>query len=80
MRTTIRIDEDLLRRAKNYANQNGRTLTAVIEDALREALSRSGSKRRSAAAKLPTFRGDGVRDGIDLDDSASLLRAMESED
>src|ERR1700675_4442894 len=38
MRTTVRLDDDLLRQTKTLAAQTGRTLTAVIEDALRETI------------------------------------------
>lgn len=79
MRTTIRLDQDLLRKAKEYAARTGRTLTSVIEDALREVLSRSSKGRRSQAVELPTFQGDGLQPGIDLDDSAGLKELMESE-
>jgi hypothetical protein len=34
-RTTIRLSDDLMRRAKRKAAAEGRTLTALIEDALR---------------------------------------------
>ena len=34
-RTTVRLPEDLLRRAKRKAATEGRTLTALIEDGLR---------------------------------------------
>lgn len=78
MRTTIRLDDELLRRAKMLAASTGKTLTAVIEDALREVLSREGWRGRSTLPKLPTFRGDGLRQGIDLDDSAGLIEVMES--
>jgi predicted transcriptional regulator len=36
MRTTIRLDPHLLAEAKKLAAASGRTLTAVIEEALRE--------------------------------------------
>ena len=36
----MRLDDPLLAEAKKYAADNGRTLTAVIEDALRETLAR----------------------------------------
>lgn len=67
----VRLDEGLLRRTKALAERTGRTLTAVIEDALREALARQGS------SALPTFKGRGLRPGVDLDDSAGLLNIME---
>ncbi|MGH8580070.1 MAG: DUF6364 family protein [Gammaproteobacteria bacterium] len=32
MRTTVRLDEQLLAKAKQYAHENGKTLTSVIEE------------------------------------------------
>jgi predicted transcriptional regulator len=81
MRTTIRLDDDLLAAAKGLAVQTGRTLTAVIEDALRQALARRDKPERAARAKLPVARGGSVlQPGVDLDDSAGLLELMESGD
>jgi hypothetical protein len=80
MRTTIRLDDELLTQAKLEAARTGRTLTAVIEDALREVLARSGRTDAEPRPRLPTFRGRGVRPGVDLDDSASLLDLMEGGD
>ena len=71
MRTTVRLDDQLLAQAKQRAAATGRTLASVIEDALRESLS-----RRPAAtppADLPTFGGRGVQPGVDLDDTSALL-------
>jgi hypothetical protein len=80
MRTTIRLDDQLLRDAKAVAAQTGRTLTEVIEDALRESLSRrkKGGSRKQVI--LPTFRGNGLLPGVDLDDSAALLDLMDRAD
>jgi hypothetical protein len=79
MRTTIRLDEALLVRAKELAARTGRTLTAVIEDALRAALAQSRNRRRAERIALPTFGSGGVRPGVDLDDTASLFDVMESD-
>lgn len=79
MRTTVRLDENLLREAKRLAATSGRTLTAVIEDALRQILARSGKRRSEAPVALPTFRGTGLQPGVDLDDSAALLDAMDAD-
>jgi len=76
MRTTIRLDDDLLARAKRAAVERGTTLTALIEDALRRALAPETTGRR-APPNLPTFRGDGLQPGVDLDDTASLLDLMD---
>ncbi|HSI96854.1 MAG TPA: CopG family transcriptional regulator [Gaiellaceae bacterium] len=79
MRTTIRLDDDLLASAKRAAIERGTTLTAVIEDALRRALAPEPGGRRRAVS-LPTFRGDGLQPGVDLDDTASLLDLMDELD
>jgi Arc/MetJ family transcription regulator len=79
MRTTIRLDDDLLTRAKRAAIERGTTLTAVIEDALRQALAVEPARRRKTVS-LPTFRGDGLQPGVDLDDTASLLDLLDERD
>jgi hypothetical protein len=78
MRITLRLD-DLLPRAKGLAARTGRTLTAVIEDALRAALAQSRPRRRRDPIVLPTFGTGGLLPGVDLDDSAGLLEIMESD-
>jgi hypothetical protein len=77
VRTTIRLDEHLLREAKRHAVRTGRTLTAVIEEALRALLARSREGPPPDRVRLPTFRGQGLRPGVDLDDTASLLDVMD---
>ncbi len=79
-RTTVRLDDDLLAQAKKMAADTGRTLTAIIEDSLREALMRRKMPSRRASVKITTFRGKGLHPGVDLDDSAALLALMESRD
>ena len=78
MRTTIRLDDQLLKETKHLAAKTGRTLTAVIEDALRETLARQEEHVRRELVKLPVVQGKGLQAGIDLDDSAALLELMES--
>jgi hypothetical protein len=77
MRTTVRLDDDLFRRTKALAARTGRTLTAVIEDALREALARDRTRRGRPRTVLPTFTGRGLQPGVDLDDTAGLLEIMD---
>ena len=80
MRTTVRLDEHLLHQAKQHAVASGTTLTAVLEQALRESLARRAAAARLEPVRLKTFRGGGVRPGVDLDDSASLLDIMVDQD
>jgi hypothetical protein len=77
MRTTVRLDPALLKAAKRYAADAGTTLTAVIEDGLRQLLARGRSRKQRAVVAFPTFKGDGLMPGIDLDDSAALQAAMD---
>ena len=78
MRTTVRLDEHLLGEAKRYAAESGRTLTSLIEDALREAVARHRTPATHKPVRLRTVKGNGLRPGVDLDDTASLLELMES--
>ena len=80
MRTTIKIDDQLLAEAKARATASGRTLNAVVEDALREALARRPVPGRRRKPALPTLRGGQLLPGVDLDDSAALLDLMEGSD
>ena len=77
MRTTIRLDDRLLADTKKLAAESGRTLTAVIEDALREVVGRRRKPGRAVRPKFTTFRGKGLCAGVDLDTSAALLDLME---
>ena len=77
MRTTIRIDDTLLAEAKARAAESGRTLNAVIEEALRETFARRATDECSPRAEIPVFRGSRLMPGADLDDGAALLDLME---
>lgn len=75
-RTTVRLPEELLKRAKHKAAAEGRTLTALIEDGLRQILAEERDAR-SVKRKLPrvsTARG-GLMPGIDLDDFSAIQEA-----
>ena len=76
MRTTIRLDDHLLREAKDIAAQSGKTLTALVENALRETIARHRQRARRPRVRLPTFKGQGLQPGVDLDDSAGLMDVM----
>jgi hypothetical protein len=80
MRTTIRLDDHLFAEAKERAAQQRITLTAVIEQALRESFRRRQEHPPHRPVKLPTWGKGGLRPGVDLDDSASLLDLMERGD
>lgn len=75
MRTTVTIDDQLLVEVKTVAAQSGRTLSAVIEDALRASMARRAEG--GSIPPLPTISGGGLQPGVDLDDSAALLDLLE---
>ena len=77
MRTTIRLEQQLLLRTKQLALETGRTLTTVIEDALREMFARREQSTSAPSIRLITVQGQGIQPGVDLDDSAALLDLME---
>jgi hypothetical protein len=78
MRTTVYLPDDLLKEIKKLAAESHTTVTAIIEDALRERL---GRRQRPTVppVHLTTFGGGGLQPGADLDDTAALLDLMESD-
>jgi hypothetical protein len=82
MRALLEIDEEVLAAAEREAARRGQSLSTFVELALSAFVapaSRTGSARRERQrVELPTFRGQGLRPGVNLDDSAALLELMES--
>ena len=76
MRTTISLDEALLKKARRVALDRGISFNELVVTALRVELSRIPKLQRKEKIALPTFRGHGLRPGVDLDDSASLEDIM----
>lgn len=66
-RTTVRLPRDLMRRAKRKAAEEGRTLTALIEDGLRLVVL-GGPHAAPGSRKMPRVSKatGGLRPGIDL--------------
>jgi hypothetical protein len=78
MRTTVRLDEGLLRDAKAEATRRGETLTSLIERGLRLVLAQRGRARARTRVRLPVSRATGgTRPGVNLDDTAALLDRLE---
>ena len=78
MRTTVRLEEGLLRQAKREASKRGETVTALIERGLRLVL--AGSRRSAVrkAVRLPVSRATGgTHAGVDLNNSAALIDLLD---
>lgn len=80
MRTTVRLDDELLAEVKQQAVRSGSTLTSLIEQALREMLQRRREMRSLPPVRIPTWGHGGLQPGVDLDNSAALLDLMEGAD
>ena len=78
MRTTLTIDESIMKAIKQKAAQEGRPLKAVVGDALRLGL---GLMREPRAArgkfKLTVVDGNGLQPGVRLDDRDTLYDLMD---
>jgi hypothetical protein len=78
MRTTVRLDDALLDRAKREAERRGETLTSLIERGLRLVLARPEKRAQRRRVEIPVCReAGGTLPGVDLDDSAALLDVIE---
>jgi len=72
-RTTVRLPEDLLRRAKRKAAAEGRSLTSLIEDGLRYVVAVERPKLRPKPKPIPVSKATGgPMPGIDISNSAAL--------
>jgi hypothetical protein len=81
MRTTVRLNEALLDRARAEAAKRKTTLTSLIEQGLELVLRRPMKRSDHRTVALRQCRaGGGTLPGIDLDDSDSLLDRLDGLD
>ena len=73
MKTTLNIDETVMAQLKREAARQGRTMSELVETALR-MLFRT-RKRREKLPRLPAFRSGGAQ--VDVSDRDALYQAME---
>ena len=74
MKALLEIDDTLLAAAEREATRRGQSLSALVEMALSAFV--APTPRASPGRErvhLPTFRGQGLRPRVNLDDSAALL-------
>ena len=75
-RTTVRLEPRLLKDAKRYALERNKTLTAVIEEALRDKLCEK-EKVEPEPFVLVTHDGGGTQPGVDLSNNSMLQDIMD---
>jgi hypothetical protein len=76
MRTTLDLDDQILRRAKAAAAARGESLTRFLEAALRDRL-RSLARPAEPFAFRPLVRGGVPVPGVDFEDRDALYERME---
>lgn len=74
MKTTLNIDDAVMAQLKREAARQGRTMSELVESALRSAL-RGARRKREALDPLPTFSSGGAL--VDIADRDALYHAME---
>jgi len=79
MRTTIRLKDELLIRAKRKAAREGRSLTSLIEEGLLTVLT-GGNRSKSPVKALPvSARRGGLKPGVDINSNAALADLVDEE-
>ncbi len=73
MKTTIEIQSELLRKAKETARKERTTLRALVEEGLRSVMASRAKPRRRRKFRMVTFKGDGLQPGVDLSDWKKVL-------
>jgi len=73
MKTTLNIDDSVMARLRREAARTGRTMSELVETALRNLL--RAKRDREPLPPLPTFDGGGAL--VDLADREALYGAME---
>ena len=76
MRTTLDIDDAVLRQAKKAAAEEGKTLTRVVEEALRERLAPRKRAGKPFKLRLLTKKGRLIP-GTNLADRDALYERMD---
>ncbi len=78
LKTTVNIDDELLKAVKELALRSRRSVTSLIEEGLRRALAAAAGRGSQVAAEdLPTDGTGGLQPGADITDNAALLTLMD---
>ncbi len=79
MRTTVDLNDQVLRDAKKRAAEQGKPFRAVVEEALRALIHGRTAEPGGFKLQWRTERGR-LREGVRLDDRRSLFDLMEDRD
>ena len=76
MRTTVRLGDELLERAKKRAAEEGRTLTSLLEEGLKVVLAEPVAVKRERVHLPVSTATGGVLPGVELNRAAALEEVM----
>ena len=74
----MNLPDALMRLVRQRADSDHRTVTSLVEQALRELLARDQNEREDEEL-LPTYGAAGSRPLVDIDDRDALYGALDSE-
>ncbi len=76
MKTTLNIDETVMKRLREAAAQRGTTMSALVEAGIRRVLSPASSSCKNLPS-LPTWHSGGAR--VDVSNREELYRVMDGD-
>ena len=76
MKTTLNLNDQVLRKAKGRAARDGITLTRFVEDALRARLAAARDRKAPFRLRLKTVTGDGPPN-VDICDRDALYDVID---
>lgn len=76
MKTTLNLNEQVLRQAKRRAARDGMTLTKFVEDALRARLTVAGGRKEPFRMQLKPVKGDRPPN-VDISDRDALYDVLD---
>jgi hypothetical protein len=79
MRTTLTIDDHLVRDLKELAHRSGKPFKVVVNEALQAGLIAGGVRRRPKPYRLAPASLGQVREDIDLDKALAVADSLEDE-
>ena len=76
-RTTVTLEEDLLRQLKREVRRTGKSFKDVVNEVLRRGLNQSRAVPKSPGFEVRGARDLGARPGLDYDNIGKLLEYAE---
>ncbi len=79
MRTTIALPDPILDAVRREALARHVSISRYIAGAVQDKLAQEARESKEAYRPLVTYKGQGLKVGVDLNDTAGLLELMDGE-